>query len=758
MNHEPKHIKIILPFDSNNFLEIYSEHVNQADLREISLLEAEENGESPYQLMEGCSYEYFFSDERYSFKKEKGIVRPSIKKTSQGRLTPNTNVGMLSLAIIDKENPKFSEEIILEIRSIKASYRTDYRFMLAAITEKCTELILQANAPIKQNLEVDFNQNAAIDYQRFAFIQSIINSIEFDEAIHRITSSPNTNWTNKIEKTDSSRIKRITNTSLKQLLRGNNKLKLSAQHPLAKKGIKNIAAKIDFAKKIDTVDTPENRFIKHALSSFLLLCTSISSKTPKTSRLHKEAKVVALNLSKHLSHTVFKEIGRPQTLKLNSPILQKKEGYRAILRAWLMFDLAGKLTWQGGEDVYGGGKRNVAVLYEYWLFFTLLDLMNEVFEIESKNINELIKPTSDGLGLQLKQGKFTALQGTYNNGGRELNIKFNYNKSFSGNAVYPKAGSWTKSMRPDYTLSIYPKGVKETEAEEQELIVHIHFDAKYKIEHLKDIINQESDIDEEKQAESRGKFKNIDLLKMHAYKDAIRRTGGAYVLYPGSELPYEKRGFHELTPGLGAFPIRPSKNNNGVADLKRFIQDVLQQFLNRASQRENLAYRVYDIHKDEPNNIVRERIPETYGINRDLIPSEINVLVGFFKEEVHYSWISKKGLYNIRVDSRHGSIPLTAKEITPRYILLHTKKDQSSDELWEVIGKGPKIYTKEKMNKEGYPYPTENSYLIYEVKKADLSDFNNAKWNFKELSKYESYRQSAVPFSVSLAELMQVVV
>jgi len=34
-----------------------------------------------------------------------------------------------------------------------------------------------------------------------------------------------------------------------------------------------------------------------------------------------------------------------------------------------MFDLAAKLFWQGGEDVYSGDKKDVAVLYEYWLIF-----------------------------------------------------------------------------------------------------------------------------------------------------------------------------------------------------------------------------------------------------------------------------------------------------------------------------------------------------------------------------------------------------
>jgi predicted component of viral defense system (DUF524 family) len=35
------------------------------------------------------------------------------------------------------------------------------------------------------------------------------------------------------------------------------------------------------------------------------------------------------------------------------------------------------------NDVYSGSKRDVAVLYEYWLFFKLLEIVKEVFKIES---------------------------------------------------------------------------------------------------------------------------------------------------------------------------------------------------------------------------------------------------------------------------------------------------------------------------------------------------------------------------------------
>jgi predicted component of viral defense system (DUF524 family) len=111
-----------------------------------------------------------------------------------------------------------------------------------------------------------------------------------------------------------------------------------------------------------------------------------------------------------------------------------------------MFDLAAKLIWTGGDDIYSGGKKDIATLYEYWLFFKLLDLFQSIFDIEPKDISDLIKETPDGLNLQIKQGKFTALRGVYDSGNRKLNIRFNYNRSFSGKKNYPDSGSWTTTF------------------------------------------------------------------------------------------------------------------------------------------------------------------------------------------------------------------------------------------------------------------------------------------------------------------------
>ena len=212
-------------------------------------------------------------------------------------------------------------------------------------------------------------------------------------------------------------------------------------------------------------------------------------------------------------------------LSLNSPILQRKEGYREVLNAWMKYDLAAKLIWEGGENVYDAGKKDIASLYEYWLFFTLLDLLKEIFSIEPKQIHQLIQFDKHRLSLNLKQGTAIALKGVYESPSRKFNIRFSYNRSFGGGRTYPHGGSYTTTLRPDYTLSIWPSEITDEKvAENTEQITHIHFDAKYKVSNFYELITtskaEELDnsenlllIEEEEEENEKGTFKNPDLLK-----------------------------------------------------------------------------------------------------------------------------------------------------------------------------------------------------------------------------------------------------
>lgn len=243
---------------------------------------------------------------------------------------------------------------------------------------------------------------------------------------------------------------------------------------------------------------------------------------------------------------------------------------------------------------------------------------------------------------------------------------------------------------------------------------------------------------------------------MHAYKDAIRRTSGAYVLYPGDK-PINQKGFHEIIPGLGAFPVKPSKTDSGIGELQSFILEIVVHFINRASQREKIAFRTYDIFKNAPDsdNVVKAPLPESYNANRDLIPDETFVLVGYYKSEDHYKWIQKNGLYNFRMGPRNGSLVLNKETLSSKYLLLHTKGDQDSGDIWKIESKGVKVYSKDELIKMDYPDPQEENYLVIEIQPVTDSEFENVRWDFRELSNYSKGRSSAFPFTASMSELMK---
>jgi predicted component of viral defense system (DUF524 family) len=732
-------------------IQLFAESTSDNTLFQISAAEAFQYNEAYYQIIEGCSYEYII-DEGYYLVAIQNVVCPSHIKKYIGRITPNTYVGTLSIPIFCTSDNIKVAELKLEVRSIKTSYREDYRHMLHEITNYCIDLLFEVESPILQDFTVDFNFDAKTLYQRFSFLKSLLDSSEFDESINRIISSPVTNWCQEQVERDVRGIRKITANSMRQFVSSTRRIDLSKNHPLHS-NLATIPLRISYITKRETVDTPENRFVKYALRSFLLLCTTIKLKSAEKSDLRAEALNLEEKLGHYLGHSLFKEVADLNTLPLNSPVLQRKDGYREILRIWIIMALSAKLIWEGGqEDVYGMGKRNVAILYEYWVFFKLLTVISELFNLKSPDINNLIQPTQDDLALQLKQGKYLPLKGVYESALRKLNIEFSYNKTFSGNSDYPDGGSWTRSFRPDYTLSIWPFGIEACEAEKKELIVHLHFDAKYRIENLSSIFSTE--LESKDRNSNPANYKRNDLIKMHAYRDAIRRTEGAYIIYPG-DLTMRKKGFHEIIPGLGAFTLRPSSDGDSMDDIRRFLTEVLDHFLNRASQREKISYRVYETFKDKELNFIHEAIPESIGANRSLIPDDTIILIAFYKNQEHLDWILNHKLYNTRTGSGRGSIPLNSEFTKASYLLLHTKTEIITDKFYKLKVDGPRNYSKDELLGIGYPAPKHNNYLVFEIEDTIEKEFLQKRWDISRLPDFSNKLQFGYPFCTSLTQLMK---
>jgi len=170
------------------------------------------------------------------------------------------------------------------------------------------------------------------------------------------------------------------------------------------------------------------------------------------------------------------------------------------------------------------------------------------------------------------------------------------------------------------------------------------------------------------------------------------------------------------------------------------------------------AFRTYDVHKSEPSkeNEVNEALPETYGENRSLIPDDTHVLVAFYKDKAHLKWILESSLYNARSDSKRGSLRLGPGEAGAKYLLLHTNGETKTGRLLQIIKTGPRVFSKQTLIDKGYKDPKQDYYLVYEVKELTDIELQNQKWDITQLDKYKQGRGSALPFSVTLTELMKV--
>lgn len=731
--------------------------------------------ESRWQLVEGEEYEYEFTQNGYSFKTHE-LVSPSKNNASRGLIKTGIYVGCLALKVVDASENEIGE-VEFEVRSVKVDYRTDYKTMLHDITRHFTELVMMQGAPVTQRFEVNPDEDSRTLYQQFAFMKSLIDSEEFEDALNKILYNPIHKWTGTTIEKDICSVKRLGRQELKQIASSKNRLPLTDMS--IGNNIDSVPQRLSVSYKKDTIDVTENRFVKFVLHSFASFCSIIQQCKNANVRLKNEAELTANKLNGWLSHKFFLDVSDLQVMTLNSPALQRKEGYREILQAWMMSKLAAQITWKGGDNVYQAGKRNVAALYEYWVFFKLLDIIKDAFHLELTKEDEkkLVKADNDNINLELKQGHTKMIGGQFHEASRTLNVRLYYNRTFSTSKQLDKSGSWTTAMRPDYTLSIWPGGIKETAAEEQDIIVHIHFDAKYKLNKIllddkeKDETHTFEDEDDglseedlmmnrEKQEEEKGIYKRVDLLKMHAYKDAIRRTSGAYILYPGSENKRLK-GFHEILPGLGAFCLCPNNFERDSKEIGHFLHDVLEHMLNRASQRERISYHSYEIHKDEPSFMVCEPLPEPYGVNRNLIPEETFVLLGTYKDENHLQWILNNGIYNLRTGTKNGSVHLKQEITNAKYLLLHKGDKQL---FVKMNGQGPRMMPKEDLEKKPFKHfytPTLPYYVVFDLNVAETEDeYINVKWNIKKMiadGVLGKGRSSAHPEGISLAELMQYV-
>lgn len=475
-----------------------------------------------------------------------------------------------------------------EIIPLKISYEDDYVKLTDDIAELCSQLLLDFSSPANLNFHHNFDEQKKSSLEMFLFIRKFCSSENIDYIMQCIKANPD------------------------RILVHENEFKPYGTAPVSKNFYTNpfsnsknwykqengsfLPEQITTCRKYDSYNTPANQFVKFAFIYFIQVCQNLIDTLEGNYTYKNEAVYLKQSLENILLDSFFYDVQDLASLPINNQVLQKREGYSQIFNAFNMLDLAMQLDWEGEKKVYEGQARNVALLYEYWLVFKLIEILKNLgaeFDLDLEKdpgVKHMIS-VKNGLLVSIKEGETSLISALLKD--RNMKIKFYYNKTFSKKDFDGTnyQGSYSRPFRPDYTLSIFPSIYNEKQAIEAGEVSFIHFDAKYRVSDITSLFGKENqdskDFDDEKKNETMNTYNRGDLLKMHTYNDAIRKTIGSYVLYPGNSQEEKKFNIYdELLPGVGAFAIRPGdKERTGEKHIEKFISDVIN-FKSHASSRQ----------------------------------------------------------------------------------------------------------------------------------------------------------------------------
>jgi predicted component of viral defense system (DUF524 family) len=638
------------------------------------------------------------------------IFDPDDASGWRGRIRTRSFTGTVFCDVVAGAN---RGTVKLEVRSRKLRYRDEYRWMLHGIAAEGAELLMRRFAPAQLSaFEADPARDPITLYQRFAVLSTLLESTEVQAALARVTRQPDQRYVRIQESHRAGRGIKAGPAMIRQLTRSRGR---GSARTLNGQQVQ-LPERLEAERFEATFDTEANQFVKYALSLWGTTCDEIErifagGRTPSEERATAEARYLRSLIERYATAPVLREVQRLRRMPAANQVLQKKPGYRELLAAYFTSEAGARFRWDALEDAYTAGQHDAARLYEYWAYLQLRQIL-ETFCSEGMRREDLFELDSKGASLRLRRGRQRVLSGRALVDGRRIEIELWYNRTFRR-----PAEAWSRSMHPDCSIRL--RATPGYEARPVE--TWLHFDAKYRIESYLEILgppdpdSADNDQPNGTSAEplTREGLRSLahDLMKMHTYRDAIRRSSGAYVMYPGDDHAEQPlRQYEEVLPGVGAFALRPaddgSATRTGVAALERFLGDVMTHVANQASQRERANYW----------NDVAYGGPLAHSeANRALVrpPADTTVLIGYVRTPEQLDWIRARHLYNLRADTRSGSVAGRTDVLTCDFVLLYGPMLDAS-ELWARSGPAL-ILTASQMRERGYPTVRGDAYCCLPI-------------------------------------------
>jgi len=469
-----------------------------------------------------------------------------------------------------------SLKVPFEVRSRKIGYEDHYTAMIADLCEAASSLIFEEKSPF--SIDLDFKKSVRRSfYEDFMFLEYLFRPENLLTSYEHIRRDPHKKLKKHRENVPLLLAQSLGPYELINMVSNPGNLYKTHSPPGNwPQNMRNYVPKdVNQQQDFEIIDTPENRFVKYfiglvdgLIDEMVLYVEENERDGYAADKIYEYQEII----HEYCLDSWFDDIGEMEYFPSNSQVLQKKEGYRDILRYFLFLEIDFNLKWNGFEDIIRGYQKKLFDLYEYWCYIRLFRVLCEL-EGRRTEYENLFDSNEKTWAVEFKRGENSKQRFKIEIQGEIFDVELKYNRKFVRTKPPFKVcsmGSYSVELRPDYTVSVKLNG----------RCYLIHFDAKYKY----NINTTCSDADLSDREEKEEKvYKNGDIYKMHTYKDAIPHSLGAYVIYPGEKSEILRETEFEV-PSVGAFPLKPGENFDQDEKIRSFLENVLAELAEITNQ------------------------------------------------------------------------------------------------------------------------------------------------------------------------------
>lgn len=485
-----------------------------------------------------------------------------------GFLGSQAGLGRLRVALCSPKGDKIWQHP-LWIRPAKFRDIVDFETMLSDICDWRTSLALDLRSATSAPWILDRTVSSTPPEERLVVLRAAAERHQLVNALRYVER----NSSRRLERDAS--VGRLGEATIDvhrlghHLASPSRRVAVPAGHRLANR-VSSLPMDMPMTRRFESVDTPENRFAKFTAVVFRnqivdAMRAGINPDTPLGSWATSNASI----FDRLLGGAFYRSVGALGRVDIGSPVLQRRRGYRSILEAFLAARSGLAIRWDELDEFVDAETRDVPSLYEIWCLLKLRTAVQTEFGV--RLTDEPMRYRSGGLSLA--RGTVASADGFVEIAGRRFALRLWYNRSFAPisesqtdgrwTISEPLTGTWTKTMRPDFTIELR-EATSDADIAADKNSILIHFDAKYRIKSI-GMNNSQDDVKT---------YAADDIDKMHAYLFGITNSVGAYIMYPGDKRSYFRRS--NLRSTIGAIPAVPGKTTHLDKCLREILEVAVQ--------------------------------------------------------------------------------------------------------------------------------------------------------------------------------------